>query len=261
MNGQKEDADSALSIRGFEGAYEPLMALAAQGNAYAQLYLGYMYEEGRGVKQSNNEALACYIVADTQGGLADAQYRLGLICELGELGCSQDFEIAAKWYRHAADQGFALAQFRLAGLYHFGRGVLQDYEEAAKLYRLAAEQGLDSAQFNFGCVNEDGHGVPQNLEEAVKWYLLAAKQGWAPAQRMLGVKFRFGAGVPRDYVQAHMWANLAGANSNSTSELRKSAMELRDAVTSEMTADQIAEAQNLARTFTGYQQQSATTNT
>lgn len=246
---EKEEADSAFASGSYEAAVEPLKTLALQGNAYAQLYLGNMYGQGKGVEQDNKEALTWYMLADTQGGLADAQYRLGVICEVGEMGVSQNFQVAAKWYRHAAEQGFALAQFKLGGLYDFGRGVPQDYEEAVRWYRLAAEQGLALAQFNLGCMYEEGKGVPQNLQDAVKWHRLAAEQGHASAQFMLGVKYRFGAGVLQDYVQAHMWANLAAVNRNTNSEGQNAAIELRDAVAGEMSADQIAEAQKLAREY------------
>ena len=45
-----------------------------------------------------------------------------------------------KWYRKAAEQGDAKAQFNLALRYYKGEGVTQDYAEAAKWYRKAAEQ-------------------------------------------------------------------------------------------------------------------------
>ncbi len=245
---EQEEADRAFSAGSFEAAVEPLQASALRGNAYAQLYLGQMYAEGQGVVQDSNMALTYYIMADKQGCLADAQYRLGVICEVGDLGVTQDYQVAAEWYRHAAAQGFALAQFKLGGLYDFGRGVPQDYEEAVRWYRLAAEQGLTLAQFNLGCMYEEGKGVSLNLREAMRWHRLAAEKGHASAQFMLAVKYRFGVGV-EDYVQAHIWANLAAANPNTNSEGQSTAIELRDAVAQEMTSDQIAEAQRLAREF------------
>ena len=80
-----------------------------------------------------------------------------------------------------------------------------------KWFRLAAEQGLASAQFNLGLMYDEGRGVPQDDQEAVKWYRLAADQGDALAQNNLGLMYRNGRGVPQDYVRAHMWVNLAAA--------------------------------------------------
>jgi TPR repeat protein len=243
---EKEEADRAFAAGSYEAAVESLKAVALKGNAYAQLYLGEMYAEGKGVAQDSKEALAWYMMADTQGGLADAQYRLGVICEIGDLGVTQNYKVAAEWYRHAAEQGFALAQFKLGGLYDFGRGVPQDYEEAVRWYRLAAEQGLALAQFNLGCMYEDGDGVIRDLHESMKWHQLAAEQCYASAQFMLAAKYKF---VVRNYVLAHMWASLAAANRDTNSEGQSAAIALRDAVAQEMSADQIAEAQRLAREF------------
>ena len=57
----------------------------------------------------------------------------------------QDCSEATKWYRLAAEQGLAEAQYNLGHCYYNGIGVEQDYSEAAKWYRLAAEQGDEEA--------------------------------------------------------------------------------------------------------------------
>ena len=41
------------------------------------------------------------------------------------------------------------------------KGVPQDYKEAVKWFRLAAEQGLAEAQYNLGNRYHNGQGVPQ----------------------------------------------------------------------------------------------------
>jgi len=112
--------------------------LAEQGDAFAQLALGIMYDQGQDV--------------------------------------SQDATEAAKWYRLAADQGNVDAQFQLGMLYRKGRGVSQDATEAAQWYRLAAEQGNADAQYHLGVMYRKGQGVSQDKSEAAKWYQLAAEQ-------------------------------------------------------------------------------------
>jgi uncharacterized protein len=44
-------------------------------------------------------------------------------------------------------------------------------------YRKAAEQGDAHAQFNLGVMYADGIGVPQDAVQAYMWYNLAAAQG------------------------------------------------------------------------------------
>jgi hypothetical protein len=60
-------------------------------------------------------------------------------------GVVQDDNEAARWYRKAADRGYAQAQYLLGGMYEEGRDVLRDLDQAIELYRLAAAQGRESA--------------------------------------------------------------------------------------------------------------------
>ena len=80
-----------------------------------------------------------------------------------------------------------------------------------KWFRLAADQGHASAQFNLGSIYDGGEGVPQDNAEAARWYRLAAEQGNASAQTNLGVMYYEGSGLPRDYVAAYAWFNIAAA--------------------------------------------------
>ena len=57
---------------------------------------------------------------------------------------------AVKWYRKAAEQNFAEAQYNLGVCYDNGQGVAKDYAEAVKWYRKAAEQNHAQAQYNLG---------------------------------------------------------------------------------------------------------------
>ena len=87
-----------------------------------------------------------------------------------------------------------------------------------------------------------GEGVPQDYQEAVKWYRLAAEQGDDGSQFNLGSMYLKGEGVPQDLVQAHKWINLAASQGK-----WKPYRSVRDKLAEEMTASQVAEAQQLAR--------------
>ncbi len=117
-----------------------------------------------------------------------------------------------------------------------------DYEVALKGFLSLAEQGNASAQAFLGAMYVRGEGVPQDYGEALKWLELAADQGHAMAQLSLGLMYDNGDGVPQDYVQAHMWINLSASRSGDDDIIG-----LRDALANRMTAEQIAEAQRLAR--------------
>jgi len=70
-------------------------------------------------------------------------------------------------------------------LYKEGKGIPQNYSEALKWYRKAADQGLAKAQFQLGLIYEQGLGVQQDSTEASKWYQKAADQGFEEAKSKL----------------------------------------------------------------------------
>ena len=70
-------------------------------------------------------------------------------------------------------------------MYDEGLGVTEDDAEAVKWYRKAADQGHASAQYNLGLMYQYGKGVPENKSEALKWYRKAAAQGHEKAQNKL----------------------------------------------------------------------------
>ena len=74
------------------------------------------------------------------------------------------------------------AQLKIGYCYDQGIGVGQDYGEAAKWYRKAAEQGDAVAQYNLGVFYEEGKGVLQDIDEALSWYRASAEQGNADAK-------------------------------------------------------------------------------
>lgn len=178
-------------------------------------------------------------------GVANAQYNLGAIYDNGEI-VPQDRKEAAKWWKLAAEQGNAAAQESLGRMYYRGQGVHQDHKEAAKWWKLAAEQGIAGAQFGLGVMYDKGQGVPQNYKEAVRLIKLAAAQGDANAQSTLGAMYYIGETVPQDLVLAHMWVNIAAATTNSEKQ-KIDLIETRELVAKKMSANQIAEAQELAK--------------
>ena len=82
-----------------------------------------------------------------------------------------DYALAYREFLPLAEDGDAIAQFRIGSMYMNGFGVQQNDAEAAKWFGLAAEQGQVNAQFNLGLIFEDGRGVPKNDAVAAKWYL------------------------------------------------------------------------------------------
>jgi TPR repeat protein len=159
-----------------------------------------------------------------------------------------DYAKALKLARPLAEAGDPRAEAVLGSAYYRGRGVPQNDSEAAKWFRLAADQGNAAARFTLGVMYGEGRGVPQDYAEAARWYRRAAEQGDAQAQYNLGLAYARGEGVTQNVVDAHMWFNLAAARfPASDTRNRTAAVKNRDTVASEMTSDQLAEAQKRAR--------------
>ena len=76
---------------------------------------------------------------------------------------------------------------------------------------------------------------------ALKEFTPLAEQGDATAQYNLGLMYGNGQGVLQDNIYAHMWFNIAASNGDGD------AAKYRDLTAKEMTSNQLAEAQKLAR--------------
>ena len=85
----------------------------------------------------------------------------------------------------------AIALNNLGVKYDTGEGVPQDDAEAVRWFRLAAEQGYAKAQYNLGVKYGDGKGVPRDYVEAHIWLNLAAsRSSGADRERSVGLRDR-----------------------------------------------------------------------
>lgn len=186
-----QEARNAYKNQDFAAALQELKPLVESGDPVAMFYLGLMYDNGEGVVQNYQQAIA--------------------------------------WYRKAADKGFAPAQSNLGVVYETGGGVERDYKEAASWYRKAAEQGDVAAQFNLGLMYYVGRGAdfPRNTKEAAVWYTKAAEQGSVVALSALGLLYENGYGVKLNYEMAHKCYTLAAEGGNELAKANKEALEER----------------------------------
>jgi TPR repeat protein len=97
---------------------------------------------------------------------------------------------SAQYYRLAADQGDAAAQFNYGLCLPTGEGVSMNWSESAKDFRLAADQGHADAQFKYGNCLATGEGVSMDLTESARHYRLAADQGHADGGKVTADKAR-----------------------------------------------------------------------
>lgn len=113
---------------------------AEQGNIDAQNWLALMYAKGKGVVQSEENAMYWRRKA-AEAGNANSQYHLGRMYQTGA-GGTQDYTKARHWYKKAAEQHDMNGFYGLGNLYSRGLGVEKDPVEALVWYRMAEEAGL-----------------------------------------------------------------------------------------------------------------------
>lgn len=217
---------------------------AEQGDAYAQSWVGYFYEEGYGTEKDDAESFYWYRRAAEQGNRS-AQNNLGEHYYYGR-GIARDFGKAAMWYKKAADQGHVSAMFNIGWCYEKGEGVATNRSLALDYYRKSAAGGNKNARNRLAELGESvnasssytssstttassshvnastlsnarsGDEVSQfvvgkqyfddgNYEQALYWWRTAAKQGYGKASLQLGECYYNGLGVDRNYKTAAYW--------------------------------------------------------
>ena len=106
--------------------------------------LGFIYSTGDGVPQDNVVAIQ-FLNKAARLGSADAQRAMGYMCENGLGLKAPDLTQAVQFYTLAAGQGDAQAMCSLAYFYYHGIAVLKNVTEATRLLKSAAELGNPQA--------------------------------------------------------------------------------------------------------------------
>ena len=139
-------------------------------------------------------------------GDAKEQLDLGMLCFN-----SHNYQLALLWYRLAARQGYAEAQFLLGMHYEDGDIIEQDYAKAVKWFQRSAEQGFVLGQNNYAWMLVRGDGIDRDYREGLKWYKLAAEQGFYKAQFAVGLAYFYGdwsSAVRQNFQEAAKWFRL-----------------------------------------------------
>eukprot|EP00984_Skeletonema_dohrnii_P029877 scaffold20823_cov101-Skeletonema_dohrnii-CCMP3373.AAC.1 len=99
-----------------------------------------------------------------------------------------DYQSALTYFTKAAKLGDVDSHFRLAALYHLGKGVEKDSGKKFHHLEEAAIGGHPNARYNLG-IEEGNYG---NAERAVKHFIIAAKQGYDNSIKPLMPAYRNG---------------------------------------------------------------------
>ena len=147
--------------------------------------------------------------AAADAGAPYAQYILAVRYRDG-LHVAVDKPRAEYWFKKAAKQNFAPAQYALAEM-----SPDDESPEALDLYAKAANQGVQAAQTDLDMLYETDEHAPKDPVAALVWYKRGAAYGDPFAQLNLGRRYEKGVGTARDYGEAERWYRKAAEESNS----------------------------------------------
>ena len=138
---------------------------------------------------------------------------------------TRDEQQAARWYRRAAEQGLAAAQYRLGSMYEHGWGMPADRRQARSLYEQAAARGNVNAMHNLAVLHTDASTGPRNYELAAKWFRMAAERGLKDSQYNLAVLNEQGLGLSKNPQEAVFWYSLAAVQGDREAAAKAKALE------------------------------------
>lgn len=150
----------------------------------------YAYEQSQtALKNKDGDAMLRWLhVAGTRGDVR-AQLMLAAGFETGAFGGVKNEELAAAWYKKAAEAGNGVAQFNLGTFYWLGRGVPADKNEAIALWEKSAKNGTPNAANNLGICYRDGLGAEKDANKAREYFISAATKDFTEAQFNLGLLY------------------------------------------------------------------------
>lgn len=177
-------SEGRLVPRDMVASHQWMLKAAEQGYVPAELGMGEMYlvNAKTGPVPNYADADRWLRLAAIQGD-AEAQFWLGAGYERGLFG-SIDYREALKWLQRASAQGLPDAQYCLGGMYEAGEGVPESDEIAARWYRKAADHfsdvsGVWEAEVQMNYMYRDGR-VRKDYVEAYMWAAIVGSSGNPP---------------------------------------------------------------------------------
>jgi len=171
-----------------------------------------------------------------------------MVLETGEeMLIERDEKEAFRWLNRAAKKGNPDAQCALGG-------QEDDRRKAIQWFRLAASQNYAPAQFQMGMIYSPDvpfwNGVERDTTEAARWFRLAAEQGHEESQWALAKLYLKGDGVPKDKFLAYMWGYISNETIKKTQPHYSGGPDPEfEKMENEMTAEEIASAREKAQTW------------
>lgn len=166
-------------------------------------------EENRALARGN----IATIRLQAEKGLANAQYNLGRMYELG-IKLPADKKSAMEWYEKAAKQHYPNAEYRMGISLLYGTGVKRDESAGKRWLALAAKHGHFVAKNMMSEMRDRSNTPKHGISLAVRWYLERALVDDGRAAFHLGKIYEHGWGVRRNFAESIKWYRRAAQSGN-----------------------------------------------
>ena len=226
---------NALDRTHYASAYRSFKPLADEGIAEAQNNIGFLYQNGFGVKRNYNTAIKWYQRAADQS-LAEAEHNLGVLNYWG-WGVSQNFGIARRWFNKSAEKGLKESHYMIGLMFYKGEGTQASIPRASAHFFEAAKLGDPNSQYMLAHMITSGD-VESNFKRK--------------DERSSPFDFEFFGSQETDDLTASLALALLAMHNN-----QKSAAQLIEFIEYQLDEDDIALANTLFVTATGSEPSSA----
>lgn len=197
---------------------------AQNGHPDAMIDMGAVYLFGFHVQRSVENAVYWYRKAAEKNNPV-AYHNLGFLC----LQDQQTHDTAFRFFRKAADLGYADAAYMLGILFLQGIGVEKNVELALENLTNSFELGKDYAARPIGDLYFQGvfdHGT-QNPKMAIRWYERGAEKQVLSCLEVLGDCYYHGFGVANDLYRAYDYYRMAELQGSADAPLTLGFMHIR----------------------------------
>ncbi|KAJ3268806.1 hypothetical protein HDV01_002184 [Terramyces sp. JEL0728] len=173
------------------------------GSPECYLYLGMMFEDGLGVKNSPELAIQLYQRAVELGNI-EGLYKAGMMYAGGK-GVKKDLKEAARLLELCSKSGHPASITMLGNMYLDGNGVRRDCVKALELFKLT--RGTTVGEYNMGIA----YLKIRDYTNALDCFTNTAYEGFAPSQFQLARMYELGRGVDSNLKEAMYWYEKAAA--------------------------------------------------
>ena len=212
--GDASDAKKGMSL---------IEEAVSEGHGHGLHAMGYLYDEGTGVKQDYQKAVEWYERAASETGWPTSYSNLGCFYMNGK-GVEQDAEKTLSFFRQGAAAGDSLSFYQQGYMYLYGDnyGITTDVDLAVAAFEKSSVAGEPDAYRMLGwicCREEYGR---KDMEQALSYWELGALGGDAWSMYYAGYCYGWGEGTEQNADMAITYLGMALGHAPDDVDLRDS---------------------------------------